>query len=335
MAEFKKTITVNCPHCNSPKVIKKGTRNGYQTYHCKDCDRRFNTIGNAFGSWNKIEHIGAAVDMYHSGMSYKQIAEILERNFGIPEPSKHTIHRWVKEYSEFAKIIVNLHAPETSGHWVADEMQLKVGGKRMWNWNVMDFDTRYVLASHLSPYRGEKDAIAVFEKATRANGGVPPKTITTDGLGSYDAAISLIFPYTRHFVAPSIYDIVNNNRSERMQGTFRQRTKVMRGLQSRRIRAGHPGWFRNRLQPVPRPRGTKGGTPAQAARLGANLNRWTDIVEVVNEFKAESSAANAAAKARKKAEAKTVNEHPPKQTKSGRRGSQNGRGKTEMRATTR
>ena len=325
MADFQQTITVDCPHCKSSEVIKKGARNGYQRYQCKGCDRKFNTLGNAFGSWNKTEHIGAAVDMYHSGMSYKQIAEILGRNFGIPEPSKHTIHRWVKEYGEMAGLVVSQHAPDTSGHWVADEMQLKVGGKRMWNWNVMDYDTRYVLASHLSPNRGEKDAILVFEKAVKANGGVVPKTITTDGLGSYGAAISLIFPHTKHFVSKGIYELVNNNRSERLQGTFRQRTKVMRGLQSQRTGQDTLDGFVIDYNHFRDHEAHKGETPAKAAKVAVKLDEWTDLVNVVSEFKAATSAAESAAKARKKAEAKTVTTFRSQKQK-------NGRGKAGMKA---
>ena len=162
MTEFQQTVTVDRPHCKSKKVIKKGKRNDYQRYQCKGCDRKFDDGDKAFGSWNRTDHIGAAVDMYYSGMSYEQIAEILGRNFRIPEPSKATVFRWVKEYSAMASEGMGGLTPITSNHWVADEMQLKVGGKRMWNWNVMDRDTRYVLASHLSPYRGEKDAVLVF-----------------------------------------------------------------------------------------------------------------------------------------------------------------------------
>ena len=185
MAKFKQTITVDCPHCKSPQVVKVGKRNGYQRYRCKECGRYFNTLGNSFGTWNKKEHIALAVDAYHSGLSYKQIAELLERTFDIPEPSKGTIYRWVKEHSVLAGDIVSNHTPQTSDHWVADEMFLKVGGKQMYNWNVMDRDTRYVLAVHLSPHRDEKQAIAVMEKALKNNGGVIPETITTDGLRSY------------------------------------------------------------------------------------------------------------------------------------------------------
>ena len=86
-------------------------------------------------------------------MSYQQIAEMLARNHNLPGISKATVYKWVKEYGDFAVDGLSTEVPETSGHWVADEMQLKVGGQRMWNWNVMDRDTRYLLASHLSPHR--------------------------------------------------------------------------------------------------------------------------------------------------------------------------------------
>ena len=286
MAEFQQTITVDCPHCKSPKVIKKGKRNGYQRYQCKECERKFDDGEKAFGSWNRTDHIGAAVDMYYSGMSYKQIAEILERNFNIPEPSKSTIFRWVKEYSEMASGGMAGLKPTTSGHWVADEMQLKVGGKRMWNWNVMDRDTRFLLASHLSPYRGETQAVRVFEKALRNNGGVMPETITTDGLGSYGAAIGLMLPHTKHIVAEGIYEEVNNNLSERVQGTFRDRTKTLRGLQGQESGQKYlDGWvadynlFRDH-------EALDGETPGKVAKIDLDLDQWTDVVDVVSEFKA-------------------------------------------------
>ena len=330
MTEYVQTFTVDCPHCNSSKVIKKGVRNEYQTYHCKDCDRRFTKNGNPFGSWNKAEHIGAAVDMYYSGMSYKQIAELLGRNFGIPEPSKATIYRWVKEYSDYGVGVMQTETPQTSGHWVADEMQLKVGGQRMWNWNVMDRDTRYVLASHLSPYRGETDAVIVFEKALKANGGVVPETVTTDGLGSYGAALGLMLPppNTRHIVAEGIYEEVNNNLSERLQGTFRDRTKTLRGLEGRRTGQKYlDGWvvdynvFRDH-------EAHKGGTPAVAAGADPKLNEWTDLVNAVGEFKAAENAT----RLQRQAEARTVasDRNPQQRGQTGSNG-RGGRGGRDMR----
>jgi transposase-like protein len=291
MAEFTQTITVDCPHCKSPQVVRAGKRNGYQRYRCKGCKRDFNTLGNAFGSWNKAEHIALAIDAYHSGMSYKQIAELLERNFDIPEPSKHTIHRWVKEYSVLAGDIVSAHSPQTSDHWVADEMQLKVGGQRMWNWNVMDRDTRYILAVHLSPYRDEKQAIAVMEKALKNNGGVIPETITTDGLGSYGMAIALTLPppSTRHIIADGIYEEVNNNLSERLQGTFRDRTKTMRGHQTQKTGQRHLDGFAIDYNHFRDHHAHRGETPGHIAKMDTGLKNWVNVVNAVSEFKAMSN----------------------------------------------
>ena len=41
------------------------------------------------------------------------------------------------------------HKAETGDEWVANEMQVLIGGQKYWNWNVMDADTRCILASHL------------------------------------------------------------------------------------------------------------------------------------------------------------------------------------------
>ncbi len=333
MAEFQQTITVDCPHCESAKVIKKGTRNGYQRYECKDCRRKFNTTGNAFGKWFEAEHIGAAVDMYYSGMSYKQIAELIGRNYNLPEPAKSTIEDWVHEYSDMAGIIVSGHVPETSDHWVADEMQLKVGGERMWNWNVMDFDTRYILASHLSPYRGERDAIKVLEKALKNNGGVMPKTVTTDGLGSYGMAIALTLPppYTRHIVSEGIYEEVNNNRSERLQGTFRDRTKTMRGLQGQRSGQRYLDGFVIDYNLFRDHEAHDGETPANAAKVDPKLDEWTDLVHAVSEFRAASNAAERRVKAQKKAEKRGVSSDGVMTFQSQRQPKNGGRGKKGMR----
>ena len=328
MAEFAKIITVDCPHCESKEVIKKGQRNGYQRYECKDCRRKFSDSGNTFARWNKAEHIGAAVDMYYSGMSYKQIAELIGRNFDLPEPSKSTILSWVREYSDMAEIIVSNHPPQTSNHWVADEMVEKVGGQKMWHWNVMDRDTRYILASHLSPHRGETAAITVFERALKNNGGVIPETVTTDGLPSYQAALGLMLPppNTHHIISDGIYEEVNNNLSERLQGTYRDRSKTMRGLQGQRSGQRYLDGFNIDYNHFRDHEAHRGGTPASAAKVDPNLKEWTDVVNAVSEYKAYTNRAKLKTKKSRRAERRAVvDDRSPTQKQSSSRGN-NGRG---------
>ena len=279
MAEFTETITVNCPDCESEYVVKIGKRDGYQRYLCRDCLKKFRTTGEAPGQKAHAEMVGAALDMYFSGMSYKQVAENLEKVYDIPEPSKNTIWLWVHDYSKAAVKRMKDYPANVGDEWVADEMQLKVGGDRLWNWNVLDTKTRYVLASHLSRNRGIRDAEIVMKKAARAT-NVKPKTIWTDGLSGYVEGIQRVFPGVKHIVSQGIYEEVNNNLSENLQGQFRQRTKTMRGLETRETGQEYlDGWVVD-FNLFKDHEAHRGGTPAQAANVNPPYAEWADVVRM-------------------------------------------------------
>jgi len=171
-----------------------------------------------------------AIQMYYGGNSYKQTAEVMEQGHDVPEPSKETLYRWVKEYTEAAQDILADHPAHTSGKWVADEFVVKLGGKNYWLWNVIDTRTRYALAVHLSPNRDQR-AVAVMRKAMAA-ADAPPKSITTDKLGSYFPAIKQVLPEAEHIQSEELKVRVNNNLSERLQGTIRARESTLRALDS-------------------------------------------------------------------------------------------------------
>ena len=48
-------------------------------------------------------------------------------------------------------------------------MMLDVGGDKYWNWNVMDHDTRYLLASYLS---SERDQAIGGSHVEESGGGI-------------------------------------------------------------------------------------------------------------------------------------------------------------------
>ena len=104
-------------------------------------------------------------------------------------------------------------------------------------------------------------------------------TIKTDGLGSYPQAISLVFPKTKHVVSEGIRAEINNNLSERSQGTYQDREKTLRGLDSRasgqRYFTGLTltyNFFREH-EPL------KDRTPAEAAKVRAPYKEWADVVD--------------------------------------------------------
>ena len=52
--------------------------------------------------------------MFYMGMSYKQIAETMEKQHDIPEPSKQTIYAWVKAYTDTA--VAESRKPQYRAH---------------------------------------------------------------------------------------------------------------------------------------------------------------------------------------------------------------------------
>ena len=279
MAEFTQTYTVNCPDCDSEDVVKNGSRNDYQRYMCQDCSKHFRVTGQPQGRQYPAEVIGAALDMYYSGMSYKQIAEHIEMAHNLPEPSKSTIFEWVQDYTTEAQAEMGQPAntPDVGDHWVADEMAVKVGGEQYWHWNVLDRDTRYLLASHLSKSRGKAEAIKVMEQAVQEAGGKLPKAVTTDKLGSYTEAIATVMPNTKHVQSQGLQAEINNNMSERLQGTARQRTKTLRGLENRQSGQRYLDGFVLDYNLFRKHEALGGGTPATKAGIQQPYSEWADV----------------------------------------------------------
>ena len=279
MAEFTTTYAVNCPDCDSDHVVKIGKQAGQQRYRCRGCNKDFRANGKAKGMRMDSELVGSAIRDYYTGKSYKQIAEGLKEEYDLPnEPSKATIYEWVRDYTTKALKELDGHKATTGGHWVADEMQVRVGGKKMWLWNVLDSETRYILSSHLTPRRDARAARMVLRKAVNA-ADKPPKTITTDKLKSYSKPIKEILPEARHMQSDGLRADINNNLSERLQGTFRSRIKTLRGMDSRKTGQHYlDGWvltynnFRGH-------EALRNKTPAYRAKVEPPFKEWSDVVK--------------------------------------------------------
>ena len=279
MAEFAETTvkTVNCPDCASERIVKVGKQSGEQRYLCRGCSKKFRANGKPQGRQMESEHIGAAIRDFYAGLSYKQICEAMEKRYDIPEPSKGTIYLWVKHYTGEATKEMKKHPATTGGHWVADEMTVTVGGKKYWNWNIMDGETRYILASHLAKERTAGAARTAIRKALAA-ADAPPMTITTDKWRSYLRPIKELMPDAKHIQSQGLTADINNNLSERLQSTYRSRVKTLRGLDSKESGQLYlDGWtlqynlFRDHES-------LRGDTPGKRAKVGAPFTEWADVV---------------------------------------------------------
>lgn len=267
-----------CKYCGSSHVVKNGkSRKGIQNWLCRNCGKGFVNSKALPRMKSPISHVSSAVYLYYTGSSLNEIRRHIEQQHGIL-PSDATIYNWVTRFSKIAINEAQKHIPNVGDTWVADETVLDIGGKKWWLWDIIDYDTRYLLASHLSQSRTTKDAQKLMELAS-AKAKKTPKVVITDKLASYLDGIELAFGAdTKHIPSKPFIDKDSTNIIERFQGTLKDRTKVMRGFKKpESARLMLDGWlvYYNFFRPH---EGLKDKTPAQVAKIKFPYQNWLDVV---------------------------------------------------------
>jgi transposase-like protein len=191
--------------------------------------------------------IAKALDLYFRGTSFRQVADHFAQAYDLPV-SAMTVYRWVTHYSALAAEWMAKQGAKVGETWHVDERVVNVNGEHRYLWNVMDSETRFLLASTISKGRGVPEARAAFQKA-KAETSVRPTEIRSDGLPAYLRAVPKEFGHrlkgkaarragtswvNPHRVVPSIRAPESNNILERLNGTSKDRTKTMRAYDNDR-----------------------------------------------------------------------------------------------------
>jgi len=277
-----------CKRCGSSHIIKQGIRRNKmenaQRFLCKGCGYKFVVKESGFHKMkNQPKIVTLALDLYFKGISYRKIVDHLKQFYGI-KVSHVAIIKWVRKYTQLMKGYTDSLTPQTSGIWHTDEMAINIKGEYNWLWNVMDHETRFLLASQISQKREVKDARNVFQNAKKVANG-KPQIMVTDGLRAYDEAFKKEFftlrnPRVKHIRKPRFVDKANNNMIERMQGSIRERDKVLRALKNREENQLINGFrlYYNFIRPH---QALNGLTPAEMANLNLNLeqNKWLSLIK--------------------------------------------------------
>jgi len=227
---------VNCKYCNSENIIKFGSYtdidgNEIQHYFCKDCKRKFVSNTALPYMQTPVEQVALALSLYYDGLSLNAIRRNLKQAYG-NYPSSSTVYEWITKFTKEAIAKTKDIKPELGYVWIADETVIEIDGIKHWLWDIIDIKTRFLVASHISLKRTVDDAIMLMHKANR-RAGKYPKVIMTDSLSAYLDGISLTYGnQARHLRVKKFTVKPNNNIIERLQGTIKGRTKVMRGLKS-------------------------------------------------------------------------------------------------------
>jgi transposase-like protein len=127
-------------------------------------------------------------------LSFRDVEELLAQR-GI-EVSYESIRCWTIKFGPLFARNLRRRQPAPSPRWHLDEVVCTVGGKRMYLWRAVD-DEGEVLDLVMQGCRDTDAALKLLKRLLR-NQPVEPKTIITDGLGSYVSALRELGLGDRH-----------------------------------------------------------------------------------------------------------------------------------------
>jgi len=272
---------MQCKYCQSENVVKNGTVKGEQVYKCKACGHRF-TEGSDFPKMRtQARIISSSIDFYFEGLSVRKIQTQIDKLFGV-HVSQMAVWKWIMKYSKLVSQYVEKLTPQLLGMYHVDETAIKCKGVQKWFWEIIDDQTKFLVAGHLSGSRTTEDAIALFEKSVRV-AKRNPTSIYCDGLPAYVDGYNKVFRTMKKETRPElirrigIRAIHNQNVVERLHSTLKDRIKPTRGLKDEKtVRTLLEGWVVH--YNYVRKHQTLKMTPAQASGLNVK-NDWYDLVK--------------------------------------------------------
>lgn len=274
-----------CPNCKSENFIKKGIRKNQsgniQRYRCLDCTKWFSfNVG-----FERMKHnpqaITSAMQLYFTGESLRGVQKFL-RLQGV-EVSHQTVLNWITKYTQLMKQHLDKLTPQVSDTWRADEVFVKVKGDLKYLFALMDDETRFWISKEVSNRKEGHDARGLLRQAKEIT-QIKPKVFITDGLKSYAIASRKEFwarereNRTVHIRHIRLQGDHNNNKMERLNGEFRDREKVTRGIK-KTDSVMFDGYqiYHNYIRPH---MGLKGETPADKAGIKIQGdNKWVTLIK--------------------------------------------------------
>lgn len=276
--EIQKVETVKCPHCDAEAVVKYGSYKGVPRYWCKVCNRKFRWVDKQFKMRLSTEQVATALhDYYDGGSSVRAIGRHILAETG-STPSTATVYEWIQKYTQYLTDSIKDYHPKVGSIWIADETCVKIAGQNVWLWDLIDQDTRYLLASRLSTSRTARDAQILIDRAIKL-AGKEPKVVLTDKLASY---LDIRYGKDTEHRQGSPFAIKSSGEStaqiERFHGTVKARTKVMRDLKN--LETAHDfvaGFlaFYNYLRPH---ESLDNRTPAEVAGITYPYRNWGELI---------------------------------------------------------
>lgn len=295
MQDSKNVVT--CKICGSDEfLVKYGPRYNQsgtvQKFYCKRCNI-FSTDRNGYERMkNQTMTIVCALDLFFRNLSLREVQQHLQSTFGI-DVSHVTIYNWIKKYVELVKSYTEDLKAITSERWHCDETLIRLRGRQMVLWCLLDSETRQLIAQHISQNRGKEDARILLAKGKRSS-KTSPLQIVTDGNPAYNGAIETEFggknrsggstPRTLHIVGPLVGKI-NNNKLERFNGSIKARLKPMGHLNSAEGARTFADGYEIHYNFIREHQSLNGRTPAEMAKMSEEKMNWRSLIDKASSAK--------------------------------------------------
>jgi putative transposase len=223
------------------------------------------------------KQIASALGMYYGGMSLDGVQQQFRQDHDL-DMSESNFWNWVKRFTKEAIKQATGFKPNVGDNWVADETYMKLGKRNVYFWDVIDADTRYLLATHVSFTRSGRDAKALMDLAQK-RAGKSPKVVVTDKLAAYIMAIEdAVGADSKHRRGGPFDVTASTSLIERFHRTLEQRTKVFQKFKDiDDIRLLTDGWLIN-YNFFKQNAGCANIPPAQAMSKVVPFKDWNDIV---------------------------------------------------------
>lgn len=273
-----------CPICGKTDfIIKDGfseSRSGLaQRFYCKKCRKGFSPKTGFEGARGQAFAIILSLDLYYRGLSLRQIEGHFESVYGI-KVSHGTVYGWIKRYVELVSKCLEKDKVDSSERWHGDETCLRVKGKHLVLWSLLDSENRLLIAKHISERKSADEATTLLNKGLERTQNAPLEIIT-DAAPSYVQAIDQKFGKELHepviHVQSSLSGPITNNKLERYNRTLKQRFKTISSFHSKETAETFTDGFNIFYNNIKTHR-VLGITPAEASGLNEGAS-WAALIK--------------------------------------------------------
>ena len=281
-----------CPHCkkiNSAKAGIRKNKSGFVSkYFCKSCNKYFTNRNGFENCQTKPEIIIDALDLRAKGLSFGKIANFINQKYKV-KIERSTILKWQNKFGEMIQNFTKSFQLSHSFNIHADEVFFRSKGQRgrdfIYYWDAIDYDTKFLVADHISLVREECEA---REFITKIKSGLLefPKNIHTDNSYDYPPAIRKTFGRgkVKHIHSPAWKMKFRNNPIERYHNTIKENYKVMRRFQNKTTAYKFLQFFKNYYNFLRPHKTLNWQTPSEIAGFG-KWNWWNIIKIQITQIK--------------------------------------------------